>query len=147
MLNFIQYFASIGGFDGILNLLSVCESPASQGAVSSSEKDDSKGDSSAAIDDKKEDYSRQKVDFRMISNLVTPFKNLGQCLTPEFCVEFSKRVTDTIINRVRNMSEKDLKDVDKDSFQPLIFALKGFLPLNCNASETAQIIETTQLYI
>ena len=40
-----------------------------------------------------------------------------------------------------------LKDVDKDSFQPLIFALKGFLPLNCNASETAQIIETTQLYI
>lgn len=41
------------------------------------------------------------------------------------------------------MTEKNLKDADKDAFTKLISALKQFLQLCYSEKETAKIIETT----
>jgi hypothetical protein len=72
MLNFVQYFADIGGFDAVLGLLRLGTQPSAE-------------ESKEAKDGEKSvDYSTQKIDLFMLSSLLTPFKNLGQVLMPEF---------------------------------------------------------------
>jgi len=56
-------------------------------------------------------------------------------------------VQDLVVNRLMTMTEKNLKDADKDSMAKLISALKQFLQLSYSEKETAKIIETTQLYV
>ena len=62
--NLVQYFASIGGFDATLALLSLG-------------KDSEKG---------------TKIPFSMLNYLLKPFKNLNRTLTPEFASQFSQKV-------------------------------------------------------
>jgi len=69
MINFVQYFADIGGFDAILALLK----------LGSNVNEDSKEQKDT---EKPMDYSGQKIDLNMLSYLLIPFKNLGQVLTP-----------------------------------------------------------------
>jgi len=45
------------------------------------------------------------------------------------------------------MTEKNLKDADKDVMTKLLTGFKQFLLLSNSDKETAQIIETTQLYV
>jgi uncharacterized membrane protein YheB (UPF0754 family) len=71
MLNFVQYFADIGGFDAVLGLLRLGTQPAEESKE-------------AKDGEKPADYSTQKIDLFMLSSLLTPFKNLGQVLMPEF---------------------------------------------------------------
>lgn len=68
-------------------------------------------------------------------------------LTPEFKHSLCKQVQTLVVNRLTTMTEKNLKDADKDSMQKLISALKQFLQLSYSEKETAKIIETTQLYV
>lgn len=134
MVNFVQYFADIGGFDAIIGLLSL-------GSNANEESKD------ASKDDKQPDYSAQKIDLTMIYYLINPFRNLGQVLTPEFKQTLCTRVKDLIVNRLTTMTEKNLKDADKDVMTRLVSGLKHFLMLSHTEKETAQIIETTQLYV
>jgi len=41
------------------------------------------------------------------------------------------------------MTEKNLKDADKDAMAKLVSAFRQFLQLNYDEKETAEIIETT----
>jgi len=83
----------------------------------------------------------------MIFPLINPLKNLGQVLTPEFKQTLCSRVKDLIVNRLTTMTEKNLKKADKDVMTRLVAGLKSFLLLSHSEKETAQIIETTQLYV
>jgi hypothetical protein len=131
MINFVQYFADIGGFDAILSLLKLGTQP--QEEVKDAEKTG--------------DYSSQKIDFSMISSLITPLRNLGAVLTPEFKTSLCKQIRDLIVARLQTMTEKNLKDTDKDAMTKLVNGFKQFLMLANTEKETAQIIETMQLYV
>lgn len=45
------------------------------------------------------------------------------------------------------MTDKELKEIDKESAGRLITDLKDFLTLSMNDIETAELVETTQLQI
>jgi uncharacterized BrkB/YihY/UPF0761 family membrane protein len=79
----------------------------------------------------------------MISNLITPMRNLGAVLTPEFKNAICKQIKDLIVARLMTMTEKNLKDTDKDAMTKLVSGFKQFLMLAHNEKETAEIIETT----
>lgn len=130
MINFVQYFADIGGFDAILALLK----------LGTNVNEESKEPKDA---EKPMDYSGQKIDLFMLSYLITPFKNLGQVLTPEFKQNFCKQVKELVVSRLTTMTEKNLKDADKDAMAKLVSAFRQFLQLNYEEKETAKIIETT----
>lgn len=64
-------------------------------------------------------------------------------MTNQFKESICKIIKDLIVDRLMNMTEKNLKDVDKDSISTLINNFKHFLSLGHTDQETAQIIETT----
>ena len=116
MLNFVQYFADIGGFNAILNLIKL---GINQETEPLQQKKEESGDSAKPID-----YSSQKIDLNMISYLILPLRNLGSVLTKDFREYLCKTIKDLIVERLMNMSEKNLKDVDKDTISNLINNLK-----------------------
>jgi|688.fasta_scaffold26224_2 hypothetical protein len=79
----------------------------------------------------------------MISSIILPLRNLGSVVTKEFKESICMTIKDLVVDRLMNMTEKNLKDVDKDSISTLINHFKQFLSLGHTDQETAQIIETT----
>jgi hypothetical protein len=49
------------------------------------------------------------------------------------------------MNRLRNMTEKEVKEIDKESVGRMLLDLKDFLNLVLSDVETAEIIESNQL--
>ena len=47
------------------------------------------------------------------------------------------------MNRLKNMSDKELKEIDKESVGRLLADLKDFLSLSMSDQETAELIEST----
>lgn len=60
----------------------------------------------------------------MISYLILPLRNLGSVLTKNFKESLCMTIKELIVDRLMKMSEKDLKDVDKDAIFNLIVNLK-----------------------
>jgi len=56
----------------------------------------------------------------MMSYLTQAFTHLDSVLTVEFSKLFSTAVKDQILTRLDTMTERDLKDIDKDEIQLLI---------------------------
>lgn len=86
MLDWVQYFASLGGFDAVLNLLAL------------------------GLENEK----ATKIPFHIVSVIIRSFKNLGYILSEEFAAEFSSRIANTIVKRLASLSEKDVKLCNKD---------------------------------
>lgn len=84
--NWVQYFAQLGGFDAVVNLLEM------------------------NINQEK----AVKAPFQMISQVTRPFRQLNLVLEPEFAKAFSTRISDIIVKRLSTLSEQDVKICNKD---------------------------------
>lgn len=51
------------------------------------------------------------------------------------------------MNRLKNMAEKELKEIDKESVGRVLLDLKDFLTLALSDTETAEIIESNSINI
>ena len=56
----------------------------------------------------------------MISWLIQAFTHLDNIFTEDFSAKFTEAVKSQILTRLGTMTEKDLKDVDKDELGSLI---------------------------
>jgi hypothetical protein len=77
VLNWVQYFAEIGGFDATISLFEM------------------------GINDEK----ATKAPFSLVSQLLRPFKALNLMLTPEFASTFCNRTSEIIVKRMSTLSE------------------------------------------
>ncbi len=83
-----------------------------------------------------------RIPLEMFSLMTLPFRNCNEIFSPTFANHFVQSVRDIIMNRLRNMSEKELKEIDKESVGLMLLNIKDFLNLSLNEIETAQIIES-----
>ncbi|CDW78729.1 UNKNOWN [Stylonychia lemnae] len=117
-MNFINYFAELGGFDAIIDYLKVGS-----------------------------ETSEDKIPLDIITMMTSPFKNCNEIFSPTFAQKFVFNVRDILISRIRNISEKELKEIDKEIIGRVLNDLKEFLTLFLNEEETAEIVETNQLLV
>jgi ubiquitin carboxyl-terminal hydrolase 9/24 len=118
-INFINYFATLGGFEAILTLLKYGSNP---------------GDA-------------EKVPLELIALLTSPFRNCIDILEPAFTKSFVLGVQCAVISRFTKMDEKELKDIDKDLVSKILNDMKDFLLLFHPEEDTDKIIESTQLFM
>jgi hypothetical protein len=119
ILNWVQYFADLGGFDAVLDVLSI------------------------GICDEK----AIKAPFSLISHITKPFKNLNLTLCPDFAKLFASKVSDLTVKRLQSMSEKEVKNCSKDSVDHVLQDLNQILHIGMNQGERAFVVETTELFI
>ena len=136
----MQYFAEIGGFDAILNLFKFSADLNQVMPV-----EETKQESASS---KKEKAAHQiRIPFGMITHLTRPFTHLDQTLTAEFASKFAQTTQDLVVARLSSMTERDIKEVDKDEIGKVLSELRHFLIIGTTASGTAQTVETSQLYL
>lgn len=85
--------------------------------------------------------------LEMISLLVSPFRTCHSILSPTFSHQFVTTVRDIVLQRISNMTEKELKEIDKESASRVLSELKDFFTLSMTDVETAELIEKNQLNI
>jgi ubiquitin carboxyl-terminal hydrolase 9/24 len=68
-------------------------------------------------------------------------------LTPEFAKLFSSRVSELIVKRLQNMSEKEVKNCSKDQVEHVLYDLNQILTIGMTVNERSWVIETTELNI
>lgn len=83
----------------------------------------------------------------LISLLTSAFRTCNSIFAPTFAAHFTRQVKDILVYRLNNMTEKELKEIDKESISRVLTELKDFLTLSMNDLETAELIEINQLTI
>ena len=101
-MNFTNYFAQIGGFDAIIDYL--------------------------RIGNEQED----KIPLEMISLVCSSFKNCNSIFSETFAQSFTQSIKEIVVYRLKNMSEKELKEIDKESVGRVLNELKEFFVLAMN---------------
>lgn len=119
MLNWVQYFAQLGGFDATLKLLSL------------------------GLQSEKE----TKAPFAMVSQIIRSFRCLNSVLSPECARHFSSSIGEIVVKRLSTMTEQDVKVCNKDQVENVMLDLNSVLSLGMVSSEKAKIIEYTELSI
>jgi ubiquitin carboxyl-terminal hydrolase 9/24 len=116
--NFLNFFGEIGGFDALIDLLK-------------------------AGNEGQED----KMPLDMISLLVAPFRQCNTIFSPTFSQHFTTAVREIVSQRLFSMTEKELKEIDKESVSRVLKDLKDFFLLSMDDVETAKFIELNNLNI
>ena len=117
MSNYVQYFAEVGGFDALFSLLSMgCTTP--EGSVVDIAKVESATSAKSGASGSTPEQA--KLPFKMLSYLTQAFTHLDMTFTAEFSKVFTTAVKQQIMARLETMTERDLKDVDKDEIASLI---------------------------
>ena len=117
-LNFLNYFAEIGGFDALIDALK-------------------------AGNEAQED----RMPLDVISLLVNPFRTCNTVFAETFASSLVEQVKVIVLNRLGNMTEKELKEIDKESVSRILTDLKDFFTLSMTDIETAELIEKNKLNI
>ena len=95
MFNWVQFFADLGGFDALLDVLQM------------------------GMNDEK----AVKAPFSLISYITRPLKNLNLTLNPEFAKAFASKISELTVKRLQSMTEKEVKDCSKDQVEHVLFDL------------------------
>ena len=74
--------------------------------------------------------------------MTAPFKLCNQIFSKPFSEKFVGHVKDIVFNRIKNMSEKELKEIDKEVVSKVLNELKDFLTLHLSEAETSELIES-----
>ena len=108
--NWVQYFADIGGFNGVINLLSM--------------------NLDAEVD-------TQRLPFIITSQLLKPFRNLNNTLNVEFAKTFSTIFKDLVIKRLSQMSDKDVKNCEKSQIDCVLKDLSQLVLIGHSQQESS----------
>ena len=118
-LNFLNYFAEIGGFNALIK----------------------------AIEEgnKVKNESDEMMPLELLGDLTGAFVNCGALLHDEFAASFVQKVEDVVTKRLLEMSEKEIKELDKDCLPSVLAQLRQFLQIKKGDAEISELIEQIQL--
>lgn len=80
-----------------------------------------------------------------MGDLTTPFMNARHMFSEEFISNFVKQVSAIITERLMSMTDKEMKELDKDSLMEVLWSFKSFLFLGMEDDEVFRTIEWLQL--
>ena len=115
-LNFLNYFAELDGFEALIDALKAGN-----------------------------ETNEERMPLEMISLLVSPFRTCNTVFAPTFAASFTAQVKDILLSRLNNITEKELKEIDKDSISRTLTEMKDFFTLSFSDLQTAELIEMNQL--
>ena len=81
------------------------------------------------------DISTIKLPFKIINNFLDAFSHLKHTLTDQFCKNLTTSLTELVQTRLDNMTERDLKVIEKDEIAILINNMTEFLQLSSSITE------------
>lgn len=116
-MNFVNYFNEFGGFDAIIDFLKL-----------GNEGDD-------------------KIPLDMISLMTLPFRACNLIFSEEFSKYFSEAIKDIVCSRLNSMTDKDVKEIDKEIVGRVLSELKDIFTLSMNEVKAAEIIEQNLLNV
>jgi len=79
--------------------------------------------------------------------MLNPFKYCDSILAKTFAETFVTEIKEIVLSRIRNMSEKEIKEIDKELVSKVLTEIKDFLNLHYSDAETSEIIESNQLFM
>ena len=116
MANFLNTFAEIGGFDAIISFFKAGN-----------------------------ETQEEKMPLDLITLIVSPFRTCNSIFSEAFAQSFISQVKEIVSQRLAGMTEKEIKEIDKESISMVLKNLKEFLTLALTEQETAKFIEINQL--
>ena len=81
--------------------------------------------------------AEEKIPFEIYDALTSPFRNCSKFLSNSFSLNFVNHVKELIFSRINGLSEKELKELDKEAIGRLLLDIKDFLLLSMTDAETA----------
>jgi len=73
----------------------------------------------------------------LISLIVAPFRTCNSLLSEKFSKVFTNYVKEIVNQRLLSMTEREIKEIDKESVSQVLKSLKDFLTLAFSEQETA----------
>jgi ubiquitin carboxyl-terminal hydrolase 9/24 len=83
--------------------------------------------------------------FGLVSCFLKAIAPLRLVLKPEYGKLIAEKIRGKILGRLTSLNEKDIKDVNKDEVQSLIFGMQQFLKVGFSFDQCAAMIETIKL--
>ena len=91
--------------------------------------------------------SNVKLPFKMITSFMQTFTHLNNIFNEQFSAQFTRRVKQIIQTRVENMSERDVKYIEKDEISSLIQQLQSFLEISDDPNDVNEFTEQHTLTV
>jgi ubiquitin carboxyl-terminal hydrolase 9/24 len=128
-LNFLNYFAELGGFAALLALLRA-------GNLRPEEPvDDAEGSK----------VQKELMPLDLLSELTGAFSNCRALLSESFAKRFVQEVQEIVNARLMGMRNKEIKELDKDGLPAVFQSYRSFLQLAKSEDEIAELVEQIQL--
>lgn len=102
-LNFLDYFAELGGFTALLALLRVGNAR-----------------TEAASDGTEPKIQKELMPLELLSDLTGAFLNCGALFSESFATQFVQEVQDIVTKRLIGMRDKEIKELDKDGLPAVL---------------------------
>jgi hypothetical protein len=132
----LNYFAELGGFEALIHLLKLGNTrrPVSEEADQNAEKGENKKDNQAEL-----------MPLEFLGDLTGAFLNARLLMSEEFAAKFVDEVSAIVNERLMGMTDKEIKELDKEGLPDVLASYRTFLALAKDDGETAKQIEEMQL--
>ena len=126
-LNFLNYFAEIGGFKALIELLRDGNTRAEP-----VEKDPK---------NVKNEVQKELMPLDLLADLTRGFLNCGALMSETFAKSFVESVRDIFTQRLMEMKDKEIKELDKDSLPIVLSSFRSFLLISMREEEISKLVE------
>lgn len=92
--------------------------------------------------DKKDDKAdNELLPLDLLGELTSPFLHCAPLMSKPFARQFVQQVQDIVTQRLMEMRDKEIKELDKDTLAGLIASFRTFLRIAKPAAEIAELAE------
>jgi len=81
----------------------------------------------------------------VIPSLTSPFKNCNKIINPEYAREMTEEIQGLIISRLENMTDEEMKDLDKSTINDLLSEIREFLLIALDENSIDEKLESVKL--
>lgn len=124
-LNFLDYFAELGGFSALLALLRAGNTRAEEPS------DDAEASK----------VQKELMPLELLGDLTGAFLNCGALLSESFAANFVQEVQEIVTQRLLGMRDREIKELDKDILPGTLQSFRAFLQIAKSDDEIAELIE------
>jgi hypothetical protein len=83
--------------------------------------------------------------LEIIPTITSPFKNCASLLNPDYATEMATELQSIVIGRLENMSDEEMKDVEKATINHLLVELRDFLCMGLEENIVDEKLESVKL--
>lgn len=89
--------------------------------------------------------AKRALPLELIPILTAPFKNCSNILNLDYAQEMSEELQSVIIGRLENMTDEEMKDIDKNTINRILLELRDFLCIGLKDNSVDERLESVKL--